>query len=74
MSQFDKDFQFLLCVIDIHSKYIWVVLLKIKRITNAFQKFLDESNCKPNKMWTDNGGGFYNRSMKSWLLDNVFSP
>ena len=36
-------------------------------ITNAFQKTLDESNCKPNKIWVDKGSKFYNRSMKSWL-------
>ena len=35
--------------------------------TNAFQKILDESNRKPNKIWLDKGSEFYNRSMKSWL-------
>ena len=36
-------------------------------ITNAFKKFLDESNRHPNKIWVDKGSEFYNRSMKSWL-------
>ena len=36
-------------------------------ITNAFQKIMDESNRKPNKMWVDKGSEFYNRSMKSFL-------
>ena len=36
-------------------------------ITNAFQKIIDESNRKPNKMWVDKGSEFYNRSMKSFL-------
>ena len=39
-------------------------------ITNAFQKILDDSNRKPNKIWVDKGSQFYNRSMKSWLQDN----
>ena len=39
-------------------------------ITNAFQKILKESNCKPNKTWVDKGSKFYNRSMKSWLERN----
>ena len=46
--------RFLFCVIDIFKKYAWVVLLKNKRcitITNAFQKILDKSGCKQNKMW-----------------------
>ena len=50
---FHKGFRFLLCVIDIYSKYAWLIPLKDKRgitNTNAFQKFLDESNQKPNKI------------------------
>ena len=39
-------------------------------ITNAFQKMLKESNCKPNKIWIDKGSEFHNRSMKSWLEKN----
>ena len=39
-------------------------------ITNAFQKILDESNHKPNKIWVDKRSEFYNRSTKSWLEDN----
>ena len=39
-------------------------------ITNAFQKVLNESGRKPNKIWVDKGGEFYNRSIKSWLEDN----
>ena len=39
-------------------------------VTNAFQKFLDESTSKPNKIWRDKGSEFYNRSVKSWLQDN----
>ena len=56
-SKFNKGFRFLLCVIDIYSKYAWVVPLK-------------KSNRKPNKIWLDKGTEFYNRSMKSWLQKN----
>ena len=69
ISKFNKEFRFLLCVIDIYSKYAWVIPLKDKKgitITNAFQKILDESNRKPNKIWVDKGSEFYNRSMKAW--------
>ena len=51
-------------VIDIYSKYAWVICLKdIKGvvITNAFPKVFDESNRKPNKIRVDKGS---NRSMK----------
>ena len=33
-------------------------------ITNAFEKILDESNCKPSKIRVVKGSKFYNRSMK----------
>ena len=40
ISKFNKGFRFLLCVIDIDSKYAWVIPLKDRKgitITNAFQ-------------------------------------
>ena len=38
--------------------------------TNAFQKILDESTLRPNKIWVDKGSTFYNRSIKSWMQNN----
>ena len=73
ISKFNKGFKFLLCVIDIYTKYPWVVPLKDKKgvsIVNAFQSILKKSNRKLNKIWVDKGGEFYNRSMKSWLEKN----
>ena len=67
ISKFNKGFRFLLCVIDIFSKYAWVVPLKDKKgvsIVDAFQKILDDSNRKPNKMWIDKGSEFYNNFFK----------
>ena len=68
ITKFKEGICFLLCLIDVFSKYVWVILLNDKSgltITNAFQKILDESNCKPNKIWVDNGSEFCYRSMKS---------
>ena len=73
ISNFNKGFRFLLCVINIFSKYAWVVPLKDKKgisIVNAFQKILKESDRKPNKIWVDKGSEFYNNSFKKWLKDN----
>ena len=36
----------------------------------AFQKILDDSVKKPNKLWVDKGSEFYNSSFKKWLKDN----
>ena len=63
----------LLCVIDIFSKYHWVVPLKDKKgvsIVDAFKKVFKESDRKPNKIWVDKGSKFYNSSLKKWLKDN----
>ena len=68
ISEFNKGFRFLLCVIDIFSKYALVVPLKDKkgvRIVDAFRKILDDSKRKPNKIWVDKGSEFCKRSMKS---------
>ena len=65
ISKFNKGFRFLLCIIDIFSKYAWVVPLKDKKgvsIVNAFQKILNDSARKPNKIWVDKGSEFYNNS------------
>ena len=73
ISNFNKIFRFLLCVIDIFSKYAWVVPLKDKKcvsIVNAFQKISDDSDRKPRKIWLDKGIYFYNHYFKKWLKDN----
>ena len=65
ISKFNKGFRFLLCVIDIFSKYTWVVPLKDKKdvsIVDAFQKILDKSARKPSKILVDKGSEFYNNS------------
>ena len=68
ISKFNKGIRFLFCVIDIFSKYAWVIPLKDKKgitITNALQKILHESNKKRNKIWVDKSSEFYNGSIKS---------
>ena len=73
ISKFNKEIRFLLCVIDTFRKCAWVIPLKFKKgtsITNVFQKLLDESNHKLNKIWVDKGSEFCNRSLKSFLQNN----
>ena len=73
LSKFNKGFRFLLCFIDIFSKYAWVIPLKDKKgisIVNAFHKILKESNNKTNNIWVDKGSEFDNSFFKKWLKDN----
>ena len=56
-----------------YSKYAFVVPLKDKKgisIVNAFNKIIKQSNRKPNKIWVNQGGEFYNNVFEKWLLDN----
>ena len=68
LSKFNNRFRFLLCVIDIFSKYAWVIPLKDKKnisIVTALKQILKDSNRKPNKIWVDKGSEFYNNSFKN---------
>ena len=70
LSKKNKD---ILCAIDLFSKYAFVVPLKDKKgtsITNAFNKIIKQSNRKPNKIWVNQGGEFYNHDFKKWLSSN----
>ena len=73
LSKKNKGIKYLLCAIDLFSKYAIVVPLKHKKgisIVNAFNKIIKQSNRKPNKIWVDQGGEIYNRVFKKWLSDN----
>ena len=72
LSRKNKGIKYLLCAMDLYSKYAFVVPLKDKKgisIVNAFNKIIKQSNRKPNKIWVDQGGEFYN-VFKKWLSDN----
>ena len=51
-----------------YSKYAFVIPLKDKKgisIVNAFNKIIKQSNRKPNKIWVEKGGEFYNHVFKN---------
>ena len=54
ISKYNKGIRYLLCAIDLSSKYAFAVSLKDKKGTtfvNAFQSILGNSKRKPNKIW-----------------------
>ena len=66
-----------------YSQYAFVIPLKDKKgisIVNGFNKIIKQSNrrakgisaqhVKPNKIWVDQGGEFYNNVFEKWLSDN----
>ena len=57
LSKYNKGIKYLLCAIDLCSKYAWVIPLKDKKGTstvNAFQQIISKKR-KPNKIWVDQG-------------------
>ena len=72
LSKYNKGIKYLLCMIDLFSKYPWVVPMKDKKetsIINAFKKIISEGR-KPNKIWVDQGSEFSNNSFKDVLKIN----
>ena len=72
LSKYNKGIKYLLCAIDLFSKYAWVIPIKDKKgtsIVNAFQKIISKGR-KPNKTWVDQGSEFYNQSFKDFLKIN----
>ena len=73
LSKKNKCIKYLLCAIDLYSKYAFAVPLKDKKgisTVNAFKKIIKQSGRKPNKIWVDQGGEFYNNDFKKWLSSN----
>ena len=67
LSRQNKGIKYLLCAIDLFSKYAFVVPLKDKKgasVVKEFKKIVNESNRQPNKIWADQGSEFYTKFLK----------
>ena len=68
-SRSNSGYKYLLTVIDVFSKYGWIVPLKTKtgkELVVAFQELFTDST-PPSRLWTDNGTEFYNQHVKRVL-------
>ena len=64
-SKYNDGVKYLLMVLDVFSKYGWIVPLKSKTgvcVANAFREIF--SYRKPKKLWVDKGSEFYNKDVK----------
>ena len=71
-SKWNKRFRYLLMVLDVFSKYGWIVPLKDKKgetVTEAFKMIIKEGR-KPEYLWTDKGKEYYNKHLKDLLEKN----
>ena len=65
--EFNRGVRYLLTVIDVFSKFGWMLPLKDKTgksIADAFKEIFTKSKRKPEKLWTDKGREFYNKHVK----------
>ena len=72
LSRYNKGIRYLLCAINLFSKYTWVIPLKDQKstsIVNVFKKIISQER-KPNKIWVDLGSEFYNKSFPDFLKMN----
>ena len=72
LSKYNKGFKYLLCAIDLFSKYAWVIPIKDEKgtsIVDAFKKIISKER-KPNKIWVDQGSEFYNNTFTHFLKIN----
>lgn len=70
-SKSNKGYKYLLTVIDIFSKYAWVIPLKTKTGNEIIESFTKLFKTRiPKKLWTDAGKEFVNRYFKDFLSTN----
>ena len=72
VSKYNERNKYLLCEIDLFSKFAWVIPIKDNKgvsIVNAFQNIISKGR-KSNKIWVNQGREFYNNYFKDFLKIN----
>ena len=69
-SKFNRGVKYLLAVIDIFSKYGWLIPLKDKTGKSVASAL---KTGKPEKIWVDKGKEFYNKDVKD-LIELYIPP
>ena len=73
ISQYNDGFRFLLIVIDVFSRFLWIAPVKHKtgkEIMSAFKILVKRGMSIPKKIRSDKGLEFSNRWFKKWCKDN----
>jgi transposase InsO family protein len=66
-------YRYILTVIDLYTRYGWAIPLQTKtglETRGAFEMIFKESGRRPQKLWTDQGKEFYNKTLALLLKEN----
>jgi co-chaperonin GroES (HSP10) len=72
-AEYNDGYKFILCIIDVFSKFAWCVPLKNKTAKSTLDAVIDvvlKSERLPEKIWVDKGSEFYNKDFKNWAKQN----
>jgi len=69
LAKVNKNFKYLLCVMDIYSRYAFVFPLKDKKSNTVLKSFKQIKNYGSN-LWIDRGSEFLNKDFKTFCKDN----
>ena len=73
LAKYNKNYKFIFTIIDNHTKYAWAIPLKDKSrksITTALKSLIEKTKRKPDKIWSDRGKEFYNKTFLDFLKQN----
>ena len=72
LAKYNKNYKFIFTIIDNHTKYAWAIPLKDKSgrsTTTAFKSLIEKAKRKPDKIWSDRGREFYNKTFFDFLKE-----
>ena len=73
LAKYNKNYKFIFTRIDNHTKYAWALPLKDKSeksTTTAFKSLIEKAEKKTDKIWSDRGKEFYNKTFLDFLKQN----
>ena len=73
LAKYNKNYKFIFTIIDNHTKYAWAIPLKDrsgKSTTTALKSPFEKAKRKPDKIWSDRGKEFYNKTFLDFLKQN----
>ena len=75
LSKYNRNYKFIFTIIDNHTKYARAIPIKDKTgksTTTAFKSLIEKAKRKPDKIWSDRGKDFYNKTFLEFLKEQTF--